>query len=81
MYKKATSDSIYSVPEGKSLRYTSQGYGKRYELKNVAGLSSPSPSTYKIKSCFEKSVDQKKGALMLEKYPSIVNNKIKVFIK
>ncbi len=72
LYKKPISDSIYNVPERKSSRFTSQGYGKRYELKNPNGQGSPPPNTYKIKSCFERSVDHKKGALFLEKYPPIV---------
>lgn len=83
LYKKPTSDSMYCVPEGKSSRFTSQGYGKRYEIKNVAGHNSPPPNTYKLKSCFEKSIDQRKGALLLEKYPKIVNIiiiKIKILI-
>jgi hypothetical protein len=72
MYKKPISDSMYSIPEGKSCRYTSQGFGKRIELKNHAGRNSPPPNTYNIKSCFDKSIEHRKGALLLEKNPPIV---------
>ncbi len=73
-YKKPISDSFYTIPEGKSTRYTSQGFGGRLDIKNAKGQNSPPPNTYKIKSCFEKSVDFKKGALLLEKCISIVIN-------
>jgi len=73
LYKKPISDSIYLIPDGKNSRYTSQGFGKRCEMKNPAGQSSPPPNTYKIKSCFDKSVEHRKGALFLEKCPVVVN--------
>lgn len=72
MYKKPISDSMYSIPEGKSCRYTSQGFGKRIELKNQTGRNSPPPNSYLIKSCFDKSVEHRKGALLLEKNSPIV---------
>jgi len=72
MYKKPISDSIYSIPENRSFRYTTLGFGKRLELKTKAGRNSPPPNTYNIKSCFEKSVEHRKGVLLLEKVPSIV---------
>lgn len=72
MYKKLPSDSMYSIPDGKSTRYTSQGYGSRVDLKNKAGQNSPPPNTYKIKSCFEQSVEHRKGPIILQKYPQIV---------
>jgi len=71
-YRKPISDSMYSIPDGKNMRFTTQGFGKRYELKNITGRSSPPPNTYHIKSCFDKSVEHRKGALMLEKVPPIV---------
>lgn len=75
MYKKPISDSIYSIPEGRNFRYTTQGFGKRSEIKNHAGRNSPPPNAYNIKSCFEKSVEHKKGVLLLEKVPPIVIKK------
>jgi len=72
LYKKPISDSMYSIPDGKSTRFTSQGFGGRCNLKNPKGQSSPPPNTYNIKSCFEKSIEHRKGALLLEKCPPIV---------
>jgi len=71
-YKKPTSDSMYSIPEGKSTRYATQGIGKRADLKNATGRCSPPPNTYNIRSCFEKSIEHKKGALFLEKFTPVV---------
>ena len=72
MYKKNLSETIYTIPDNKCQRYTSQGLGNRMELKNPAGKGSPAPNAYRIKSCFENSVDHKKGALFLEKFTPIV---------
>jgi len=72
LYKTPTSDSMYSIPDVKSSRFTSLGYGKRIEIKNRAGQGSPPPNTYRIISCFDKSVENRKGAVMLEKCPAIV---------
>lgn len=74
LYKKPISDSIYCIPDGKNSRCASQGFGKRIEIKNRAGQNSPAPNTYKIISCFDSSVEHKKGAVLLEKYPPIVLN-------
>ena len=72
MYKKILSQTIYNVPDNKCQRFTSQGFGKRLDLKNPAGKGSPAPNTYRLKSCFDRSVDLKKGALILEKFTPIV---------
>lgn len=79
LYKKPTSDSMYLIPDGKSSRFTSQGFGRRADMKNPAGQNSPPPNTYQIKSCFERSVEHCKGAVLLEKIPSIVINFLNLF--
>jgi len=78
-YQKPISDNIYCIPEGKSSRFTSQGFGKRHEIKNISGRCSPPPNSYFLKSCFEKSVEHKKGAIILEKCPPIVRENLILF--
>ena len=73
MYRKNLSESIYNVPDNKSSRYTSQGYGNRVDVTNPYGRGSPAPNTYSIKSCFDSSLEQKKGALLLERFTPLVN--------
>lgn len=72
VYKKSLSESIYNVPDNKCSRYTSQGFGSRVEITNPYGKGSPAPNTYSIRSCFDSSVDRKKGALILERFTPLV---------
>ncbi len=72
LYKRPASDSMYSIPVAKSSRFTSQGFGRRIDLKNPAGQNSPPPNSYRIKSCFDQSLEHRKGAVLLEKTPPIV---------
>jgi hypothetical protein len=66
-------DSIYNLPETKSLRFTSQGFGNKLEMINPTGLGSPPPNSYRLKSCFENSIDKKKGPLFMEKFSPLVS--------
>jgi len=72
VYKKGISDTIYNLPDGKSTRYASQGFGNRVDLTNPYGKGSPAPNSYRIKSCFDNSLDHKKGPLILERFTPLV---------
>lgn len=69
-YRNSLSQT-YKLPDWKSPKYTTLGFGHRYDLSNPYGKDSPGPS-YKIKSCFDRSVAQKKGPLILEKFVPLV---------
>ena len=73
---------MYKVPDGKNTRYTSQGVGNRTDLQNAYGKGSPAPDTYRIKSCFDNSIDHRKGPIILEKFTPLVicNFKFLIFI-
>lgn len=73
-YKKSLSETIYNIPSIKSTRYASQGYGNRVDFSNPNGKASPAPNTYRIKSCFDNSLDHKKGCMILEKFTPVVYN-------
>ena len=45
------------MDETKSLRFTSQGFGNKLEMINPTGLGSPPPNSYRLKSCFENSIE------------------------
>jgi hypothetical protein len=66
-------DTMYNLPETKSNRFTSQGFGSKLENINPSGLGSPAPNSYRLKSCFENSLDKKKGPVFLEKFSPLVN--------
>ena len=62
-YKKLN-DNIYNIPDYKSTRFTTLGFGKR---SNAFGSkeNSPSPQNYKISSLFEYDLKHNKGYSML----------------
>ena len=66
-YKKYN-DNIYNLPELKSKRYTTLGYGTRGQFLIPFGKGYPSPDTYKIKSLFEINLMHKKGIIFGEKF-------------
>jgi hypothetical protein len=70
-YKNSLSQTLFKLPDSKSTKYTTLGFGNRYDFSNPNGKDSPGPS-YKVKSCFEKSVAHKKGPLILEKFNYLV---------
>lgn len=72
LYKKPHTDNIYNIPEKKNMRFTSQGFGKRYDLIGLNGKYTPPPNSYNLKSCFERNIEDKKGPLILEKFSQIV---------
>lgn len=72
VYKKNFADSIYSIPDNKSSRFTSQGFGGKIDMANPVGKGSPAPNSYKLKSCFDNSTEKKKGAVFLEKFSPLV---------
>lgn len=61
-YKKASCDSIYTLPEVKSPRYTSMGFGLRQEFINKKEIEAkPSPHAYDFKSLFVDNIKKEKG--------------------
>ena len=72
MYQKLIVDCMYDLPASKSMRFTSQGFGNKTELKNPSGKGSPAPNSYRIKSCFDSSIDHKKGTIFLERFTPMV---------
>lgn len=79
-YKKNSPDSLYSIPESKSQRFTSQGYGNKVEMHNLTGKGAPAPNAYKLKSCFDNYLDHKKGVIFLEKFTPMVYLYLKSYI-
>ena len=77
IYKKSLTQNLYKVPDLKSTRYTSQGLGNRIDMQNAYGKGSPAPDTYKLKSCFDNSLDHKKGAIILEKFTPLATGNMK----
>jgi hypothetical protein len=73
IYRKPLTDSIYNIPDKKTHRTTSMGYGKRYDLLPLEGRISPPPNSYNIKSCFEINAKERKGNSISDKYPPQVN--------
>ena len=71
-YKKPMTDSIYKLPDTKTDRFTTQGYGERKELRSSKGQNSPPLNTYEIKTCFDFNLEKKKGPLIHEKIPGLV---------
>ena len=67
LYRKYN-DNIYNLPELKSKRYTTLGYGERGKTWVTHGKDYPSPDSYKIKSVFEMNLTHKKGFSFGEKF-------------
>jgi hypothetical protein len=72
-YKRNLTDSIYSLPEFKNRRYTTQGLGGRKDLRPRVGSCSPPPDTYNIKTCFDVNIQKRKGMSLLQKVPALVS--------
>lgn len=72
VYKRPATDSIYKLPDTRSIRFTNQGYGERKDLRPTAGNNSPPPNQYFIRSCFEDNLIKKKGPSILDKIPGLV---------
>ena len=62
-YKKYN-DSIYNLPDFKSSRYTTQGFGIRGDFWIPVGKGDPSPDTYKIHTIFDINQMHRKGATL-----------------
>lgn len=69
---KNFSDNLYTLPDSKCKRYTSQGFGNKINVENQGGKGSPAPNSYKIRSCFEDSSKKKIGPTILEKFSPMV---------
>ena len=67
LYRKYN-DNIYNLPELKSKRYTTLGYGDKGKTWVTHGKDYPSPDSYKIKSVFEMNLTHKKGFSFGEKF-------------
>jgi len=65
-YKKYN-DSIYNLPDFKSSRYTTQGFGSRGEFWIPLGKGDPSPDAYKINTIFDINQLHNKGATLGER--------------
>ena len=63
---KKLCDNIYNIPEQKSKRFTSLGYGQRGNLSSNLGKL-PSPQSYKIENLFDYNIKHKKGITILGK--------------
>ena len=65
-YKKLN-DNIYNIPDNKSNRYTSQGYGQRGGQFISKNKFTPSPQTYTINTLFDYNLRHNRGFTMLGK--------------
>ena len=72
IYKKTLSQNIYNIPMLKSTRQASQGYGVKSDLMSKIVKDTPAPNSYRLKSCFENAVDNRKGPLILERFTPMV---------
>ena len=63
---KKLCDNIYNIPEQKSKRFTSIGYGQRSNISTNLG-NLPSPQSYKIENLFDYNIKHKKGITILGK--------------
>ena len=63
---KKLCDNIYNIPDQKSKRFTSLGYGQRSNLIRDASRY-PSPQSYKYESLFDYNLKHKKGITILGK--------------
>lgn len=57
-------------------KFTTQGYGKRYELISLQGKFSPPPNRYNIKSEIENNLNARKGFSIRVKPREMVNFEI-----
>lgn len=63
---KKLCDNIYNIPDQRSKRFTSLGYGQRGNLStNMRNF--PSPQSYKIENLFDYNIKHKKGITILGK--------------
>ena len=69
-YKKYN-DNIYNIPEIKSKRFTTLGYGHRGKFWVTSNKFFPSPATYKINSIFDLNLMHKKGITFGEKFYNV----------
>ena len=60
-------DNIYNIPDNKSNRYTSQGYGQRGGQFISKNKFTPSPQTYTINTLFDYNLRHNRGFTMLGK--------------
>lgn len=60
--------TYYNVPDMKSMRYTTMGFGNRCNINTRLGVLSPSPDTYNIFSSFDYNIKHKKGAVLLDRF-------------
>lgn len=72
-YRGLLTESIYNIPDQKNLRYTSLGFGKKYDLMPLEGRGVPGPNYYNIKSHIEIMKEKKKGALIYSNTHPTVN--------
>ena len=72
VYKKPLTDSLYELPDKKSHRSTTQGLGKRYDIRPLQGRDSPAADTYRVMSFVENNLQKKKGYFISEKTPELV---------
>ena len=70
---KKLCDNIYNIPEQKSKRFTTLGYGQRGNISTDAQRY-PSPQSYKYESLFDYNLKHKKGITILGK-PNDISKK------
>ena len=63
---KKLCDNIYNIPEQKSTRFTTLGYGKRGNASSELSKY-PSPQEYEYESLFDYNIKHKKGITILGK--------------
>jgi len=78
---KINCDNLYAIPESKSKRSTTVGYGTKYDLMPLAGKDTPGPDKYNLRSSFDNPFN-KKGVIIGQKFKNSVcfninNNYIK----
>jgi hypothetical protein len=74
--KHTSSQSLYTLPELRTSRAAGIGYGTRKAF-NVNELS-PSPSSYKILSLFDKNVSKHKGPSLTSRHNPKVFKRINI---
>lgn len=60
-------DNIYNIPDFKTTRSTSLGYGSRINFTSMYNQKTPSCATYNIKSLFDINLIKRKGPTMTSK--------------
>jgi len=61
-------DNIYNIPDFKTTRSTSIGYGNRKNFLKIYESNNPSPAQYTISSVFETNLKKRKGPIMGSKF-------------